>query len=177
MPRDIRLEKSTKKHKADLVANLLEPEVYKLLWTKQKLVKISPLLNKRVCAKALHALLKCYGKENRRHIRLINTFFNLSKKEIESEFCYFSNILVRELEQVVGREIYKPFIKDILVIQSLQKIVSFQITSLNSLSTVARNSNLAHFSKLLEAIKDEEKEFNAVFSEIALQDLYTRLDN
>lgn len=177
MPDDIKRKKPARKEGADLVANLLEPEVYKLLWTKQKLVKISPYLNKRVCARALHSLLKCYGRETRRHIRLINTFFNLSRKEIESGFCYFSNILVRELQQVADRETYKPFIKDILVIQSLQKIVSFQITSLNSLSTVASNSNLAHFSKLLEAIKEEEKEFNAVFSEIALQDLYTRFDN
>lgn len=161
--------KSPKKAKSGAskgLQELFEAELKDIYWAEKAILKSMPKLVKNATSEELISALENHMKQTEGQIQRLEKVFEAVGIPAKAEKCEAMEGLIKEAEEIL-EETEVGMVRDAAIIASAQKIEHYEIASYGTLSSFAHTLDQMDAYDLLEETLDEEKDTDALLTEIA----------
>ncbi|ACU59881.1 YciE/YciF ferroxidase family protein [Chitinophaga pinensis] len=138
-----------------------------IYWAENHIKVALPKMIKSAVSPVLQAAFQDHLKQTEGHISRLEQAFELLGKPVRAKKCDAIEGIVLEGESIIAETAPGTAIRDAGLILAAQKVEHYEIATYGGLAQLANSLGLADVAKLLEATLAEEKETDALLTEIA----------
>lgn len=138
-----------------------------IYWAENHIKVALPKMIKSAVSPVLQAAFQDHLKQTEGHISRLEQAFELLGKPVRAKKCDAIEGIVLEGESIIAETAPGTAIRDAGLILAAQKVEHYEIATYGGLAQLANTLGLADVVKLLEATLAEEKETDALLTEIA----------
>lgn len=138
-----------------------------IYWAENHIKVALPKMIKSAVSPVLQAAFQDHLKQTEGHISRLEQVFELLGKPVRAKKCQAIEGIVLEGESIIAETAPGTAVRDAGLILAAQKVEHYEIASYGGLAQLANTLGLADVVKLLEATLAEEKETDALLTEIA----------
>lgn len=151
--------------------SLLEEFFYEALkdiyWAEKHLTKALPKMQKAATTPELKSAIEEHIAQTREQVARLEQVFQLMEKKAIAKKCEAMEGLIKEGESIVEETEAGTVTRDVGIIMAAQKVEHYEIATYGGLVQVATVLGEKEIAKLLNQTLREEKETDALLSEIA----------
>ena len=138
-----------------------------LYWAEQHLVKSLPKMAKASNTKELRNLFVDHLSKTKTHVFKLEEVFQLLKVKAQAKKCDGIEGLTKEADKSIEQTEDNTMTRDVALIIAAQKVEHYEIAAYGGLTQLAHTMGLDDAANILGEIFQEEKEADALLSEIA----------
>lgn len=146
--------------------DLFEDELKDIYWAEQALIKAMPKMIENATSEELVTALENHLKQSEEQKRRLERVFEAIGSKPQAKKCESMEGLIKEAEEMLT-ETEVGMVRDAAIISAAQKIEHYEIASYGTLCSFAQTLDEMEAYDLLEETLDEEKETDALLTEIA----------
>lgn len=151
---------------ASKLGKLFEDELKDIYWAEQALMKAIPKMIKNASSPELVEALENHLAETENHVSRAEEVFEVIGKKATAKKCEAMEGLIKEAEELM-EDSDEGVMRDAAIISAAQKVEHYEIASYGTLRTFAQTLGLDEAVSLLESTLDEEKNADAILTEVA----------
>lgn len=159
-------KKTSKSSTSKGLSDLLEDELKDIYWAEKALLKAMPKMIKKATSEELIAALENHITQTEGQIERLEKVFEIVGVKAVAKKCEAMEGLIKEAEELM-EETEEGMTRDAAIISAAQKIEHYEIASYGTLKSFAQTLDHMEAVDLLEETLDEEKETDALLTEIA----------
>lgn len=164
-------KKATTKKAGNNDATMLEEFVLDQLkdiyWAEKHLVKALTKMQKAATTKELQSAFSDHKAMTETHVSRLEEAFEMMGKKPQAKKCEAMEGLTKEAESIIGETEKNSMTRDVALIVAAQKVEHYEIASYGSIVQLSKTMGMDDMAKLLQQTLDEEKETDALLTEIA----------
>lgn len=145
-----------------------------LLWAERKLVKTLPKLEDAATSQKLKNAFSKHLSQTQNHVSRLEKVFNIVDEEVDTTKCPAMAGIVDEGEDIIDDTDEGTAQRDVGLIFAAQKAEHYEIATYGGMVTLARTLGYEDAAAILEETLQEEKETDALLSDIAENDINYR---
>lgn len=149
-----------------LLLELFEKQLKDIYWAEKALTKALPKMAKNASSEELVEAIETHLEETEAQIEKLEQVFEILEKKPVAKKCEAMAGLVKEGEEIMKNTEEGPQ-RDAGIISAAQKVEHYEIAAYGTLRTFAENLGLDDASQILEEILEEEKNTDAILSELS----------
>lgn len=138
-----------------------------IYWAENHIKVALPKMIKSAASPVLQAAFQDHLKQTEGHISRLEQAFELLGKPVRAKKCDAIEGIVLEGESIIAETAPGTAIRDAGLILAAQKVEHYEIATYGGLAQLANSLALTDVAQLLEATLTEEKETDALLTEIA----------
>lgn len=145
---------------------LFMAELKDIYWAEKALISALPEMRKNASSEELYTAIDEHIVETQNQIARLEQVFALMGEKAEGKKCEAMDGLITEAQEMMD-ETEKGPVRDAAIISCAQKVEHYEIASYGTLMTFAGTLKEKEVAELLEQTLVEEKETDAILSQIA----------
>ncbi len=138
-----------------------------IYWAEKALTKALPKMKKAATTEELKTAIDEHTAETQEQVGRLEEIFEMMGKKAQAKKCDAMEGLIKEGESVVEETEDGSMTRDVGIIISAQKVEHYEIAAYGGLAQLARVMNREDVAEILETTLEEEKETDALLTEIA----------
>ena len=138
-----------------------------IYWAEKNLVKELPKMSKAATTQELKDALDDHAAQTEEHVSRLEQVFQLLEKKAQAKKCDGMEGLLKEGQTTIEETDKGSMTRDVGIIMSAQKVEHYEIAAYGSLVVLANTMGHTDIAEILDATLQEEKESDALLSEIA----------
>lgn len=138
-----------------------------ILWTEKYLLRKLPEIREHVTSVRLHIGIENHIKETEVHVKRLEEVFSAINEPVQMQSYVAMQGIIQDALETINTTRAGSMVRDVCVIVCLQKIWHYKIATYGSLKAFATVLGHPQAADLLEQTLNEEKNADAVFSNIA----------
>ncbi len=137
-------------------------------WAEKQLVKTLKKMAKAASSGEVSKAFEDHMTQTEGHVERLAQVFESVGKKPTSKKCAAMEGLIEEAEELIEETEEGTEVRDVALIAAAQKVEHYEIASYGTLATLAGTLGLTQAQKLLEQTLEEEKQTDALLTEIAV---------
>lgn len=138
-----------------------------IYWAEKHLTKALPKMQKAATSEELQQAIEDHLGQTKEHINRLEQVFEQMGHKPQAKKCDGMEGLVKEGESVIEETEEGTATRDAGIIISAQKVEHYEIAAYGSLAQLANTLGLEEVSEILTQTLDEEKETDALLTQLA----------
>ncbi len=159
-------KKNSKSSTSKGLTDLFEDELKDIYWAEKALLKAMPKMMKKATSYELIAALENHATQTEAQVERLERVFESVGIKAVAKKCEAMEGLIKEAEELM-EDTEEGMTRDAAIISAAQKIEHYEIASYGTLRSFAQTLDHMDAVDLLEETLDEEKETDALLTEIA----------
>lgn len=159
-------KKNSKSSTSKGLTDLFEDELKDIYWAEKALLKAMPKMMKKATSYELIAALENHVTQTEAQVERLERVFESVGIKAVAKKCEAMEGLIKEAEELM-EDTEEGMTRDAAIISAAQKIEHYEIASYGTLRSFAQTLDHMDAVDLLEETLDEEKETDALLTEIA----------
>lgn len=144
-----------------------EDSLKDIYWAEKNLTKALPKMQKAATTEELKNAIVEHLAQTETHVTRLEQVFELIGKKAQAKKCDAMEGLLKEGESIIEETEEGSMTRDVGIIMASQKVEHYEIATYGSLAQIATTMGLDEAADLLNETLDEEKETDALLTEIA----------
>ncbi len=150
-----------------MLQNFFADELKDIYWAEKHLVKTLPKMKKAATSADLQRAFAAHLETTREHVARLEQVFGLLGKKPQAKKCDAMEGITKEGEGIIEETEAGTATRDVGLILAAQKVEHYEIATYGGLAQLARTLGHADIAELFEATLAEEKEADALLTEVA----------
>ncbi|RYG41610.1 MAG: ferritin-like domain-containing protein [Chitinophagaceae bacterium] len=138
-----------------------------IYWAEKALTKALPKMKKAATTEELKSAIDDHTAQTEEHVSRLEEVFEMMGKKAQAKKCDAMEGLLKEGDSVVEETEAGSMTRDVGIIIAAQKVEHYEIASYGGMAQLARVLNMEDVAEILETTLQEEKEADALLTEIA----------
>ncbi len=160
-----------------LLRELFLDELKDIYWAEKHLTKALPKMRKAATSEELANAFETHTEQTQEQITRLEEVFEMMEEKARAIKCEGMEGLVKEGEKVMEDTPKGTAVRDAGLIISGQKIEHYEIAAYGSLVQLAKTMGRNDVADVLQITLDEEKETDALLTELAVSGININADN
>jgi len=153
------------------LTELFKDELKDIYWAENQLVKSLPKMQQSATSKKLAASIATHLEQTKVHVTRLEQIFELMGEKAQARKCDAMEGLTKEGEAVIEDTDAGSATRDVGIIIASQKVEHYEIAAYGSLTQLAKVLGLNDVAEILALTLGEEKETDALLTNIAENDI------
>ena len=154
-----------------MLKDFFEDELKDIYWAEKNIVKAFPKMQKAATSEKLQQAFEEHLQQTQTHVERLEQVFEILGKKAQAKKCDAMAGILEEGNGIIGETEKGTATRDVGLILSAQKVEHYEIATYGGLSQLAITLGLVEVAVLLEQTLEEEKETDALLTEIAESDV------
>lgn len=154
-----------------MLKDFFEDELKDIYWAEKHIVKALPKMQKAATSEKLQLAFEEHLQQTQTHVERLEQVFEILGKKAQAKKCDAMAGILEEGNGIIGETEKGTATRDVGLILSAQKVEHYEIATYGGLAQLATTLGLDEVANLLKQTLEEEKETDAMLTEIAESDV------
>ncbi len=150
-----------------MLRDFFTDEIKDIYWAEKHIVKTLPKMKKAATSEELKKAFEDHLAQTQTHVTRLEQVFELLGKKAQGKKCEAIEGITKEGEGIIEETEKGTATRDVGLVLSAQKVEHYEISTYGGLAQLARTLGEEEISELLDATLAEEKETDALLTQIA----------
>src|SRR6476620_8817380 len=150
-----------------MLKSFFEDELKDIYWAEKNIVKALPKMKKAATSEQLQQAFEEHLQQTQTHVERLEQAFEILGKKAQAKKCDAMAGIIEEGNGIVGETEKGTATRDVGLILAAQKVEHYEIATYGGLAQLATTLGLDEVAGLLKQTLGEEKETDALLTEIA----------
>jgi len=161
-------------HQEPALLELFIDEIKDIYWAEKHLVKSLPKMQKASTSSKLSDAIGEHLELTKTHVERLEKIFGILDQKVQAKKCDAMDGLTKEGEEIIESTDAGSATRDVGIIIASQKVEHYEIAAYGGLTQIAATLGLKEVADILAKTLSEEKEADALLSNIAENDINSK---